>query len=98
VRRRRDGISTPVEHFRHPSHRASVPHGDRRPRRTWKHLTAEEIFTAGWAASGLERELPRSPTNVEALELDYLPPHLIVLGGGYVGLEWAQAYQRFGAG
>jgi len=31
----------------------------------------------------------------EALELDYLPTHLIVLGGGYVGLELAQAYQRF---
>jgi transposase len=30
-RRRRDGISTPVDYFRHPSHRASVPHGDRKP-------------------------------------------------------------------
>jgi pyruvate/2-oxoglutarate dehydrogenase complex dihydrolipoamide dehydrogenase (E3) component len=36
-------------------------------------------------------------TNIEALELDYLPPHLIVLGGGYVGLELAQAYRRFGS-
>jgi pyruvate/2-oxoglutarate dehydrogenase complex dihydrolipoamide dehydrogenase (E3) component len=36
-------------------------------------------------------------TNIEALELDYLPPHLIVLGGGYVGLEFAQAYRRFGS-
>ena len=36
-------------------------------------------------------------TNVEALELDRLPSHLIVLGGGYVGLELAQAYRRFGA-
>jgi len=35
-------------------------------------------------------------TNIEALELDYLPEHLIVLGGGYVGLEFAQAYRRFG--
>ena len=26
-------------------------------------------------------------TNIEALELDYMPQHLIVLGGGYVGLE-----------
>ena len=30
-------------------------------------------------------------TNVEALELDRLPDHLIVIGGGYVGLELAQA-------
>jgi pyruvate/2-oxoglutarate dehydrogenase complex dihydrolipoamide dehydrogenase (E3) component len=36
-------------------------------------------------------------TNIEALELDYVPPHLIVLGGGYVGLELAQAYRRFGS-
>src|SRR6516165_10662494 len=39
----------------------------------------------------------RPLTNIEALELGYLPPHLIVLGGGYVGLELAQAYQRFGS-
>lgn len=36
-------------------------------------------------------------TNIDALELDYLPSHLIVLGGGYVGLELAQAYRRFGS-
>ena len=36
-------------------------------------------------------------THIEALELDRLPAHLIVLGGGYVGLELAQAYRRFGS-
>jgi len=36
-------------------------------------------------------------THVEALELDRLPAHLIVLGGGYVGIEMAQAFQRFGS-
>jgi pyruvate/2-oxoglutarate dehydrogenase complex dihydrolipoamide dehydrogenase (E3) component len=36
-------------------------------------------------------------THVEALELDRLPEHLIVLGGGYVGLELAQAFRRFGS-
>jgi pyruvate/2-oxoglutarate dehydrogenase complex dihydrolipoamide dehydrogenase (E3) component len=39
----------------------------------------------------------RPLTHVEALELDYLPPHLIVIGGGYAGLEFAQAYRRFGS-
>jgi len=39
----------------------------------------------------------RPLTHIEALELDYVPPHLIVLGGGYVGLELAQAYRRFGS-
>ncbi len=36
-------------------------------------------------------------THVEALELDRLPEHVIVLGGGYVGLELAQALRRFGS-
>jgi pyruvate/2-oxoglutarate dehydrogenase complex dihydrolipoamide dehydrogenase (E3) component len=36
-------------------------------------------------------------THVEALELDRLPSHLIVLGGGYVGMEFAQAFVRFGS-
>jgi len=44
---------------------------------------------------GLEAAQPL--THIEALELDYLPQHLIVLGGGYVGLEFAQAYRRFGS-
>jgi pyruvate/2-oxoglutarate dehydrogenase complex dihydrolipoamide dehydrogenase (E3) component len=44
---------------------------------------------------GLEASRPL--THIEALELDYLPSHLIVLGGGYVGLEMAQAYRRFGS-
>jgi pyruvate/2-oxoglutarate dehydrogenase complex dihydrolipoamide dehydrogenase (E3) component len=36
-------------------------------------------------------------THVEALELDAVPEHLIVIGGGYVGLEFAQAMRRFGS-
>ena len=36
-------------------------------------------------------------THIEALELDRLPSHLLVLGGGYVGLEFAQAFVRFGS-
>jgi pyruvate/2-oxoglutarate dehydrogenase complex dihydrolipoamide dehydrogenase (E3) component len=44
---------------------------------------------------GLEAAGPL--TNIELLELDYVPQHLIVLGGGYVGLEMAQAYRRFGS-
>jgi pyruvate/2-oxoglutarate dehydrogenase complex dihydrolipoamide dehydrogenase (E3) component len=36
-------------------------------------------------------------THVELLDLDRLPEHLIVLGGGYVGLELSQAMRRFGA-
>ncbi|CAG9203585.1 Pyruvate/2-oxoglutarate dehydrogenase complex, dihydrolipoamide dehydrogenase (E3) component [Paraburkholderia sabiae] len=36
-------------------------------------------------------------THVEALVLTTLPEHLIVIGGGYIGLEMAQAFQRLGS-
>ena len=39
----------------------------------------------------------RALTHIEVLELDEVPPHLIVLGGGYTGVEMAQAYRRFGS-
>jgi pyruvate/2-oxoglutarate dehydrogenase complex dihydrolipoamide dehydrogenase (E3) component len=44
---------------------------------------------------GLQEAAPL--THIEALELDDLPPHLVVLGGGYTGIELAQAYRRFGS-
>src|SRR5215831_2407383 len=64
-------------------------------------LTADQVFlNLGTHATipdvpGLEAASPL--TNIEALELDHVPPHLIVLGGGYVGLEFGQAYVRFGS-
>jgi pyruvate/2-oxoglutarate dehydrogenase complex dihydrolipoamide dehydrogenase (E3) component len=36
-------------------------------------------------------------THIEGLELDKVPAHLVVLGGGYVGLEFSQAMHRFGS-
>jgi pyruvate/2-oxoglutarate dehydrogenase complex dihydrolipoamide dehydrogenase (E3) component len=36
-------------------------------------------------------------THIEALELDVVPEHLVVIGGGYVGVELAQAMRRFGS-
>jgi pyruvate/2-oxoglutarate dehydrogenase complex dihydrolipoamide dehydrogenase (E3) component len=64
-------------------------------------LTGERVFLN----LGTRATLPpttgladaRPLTHIEALELDRLPSHLIVLGGGYVGLEFAQAYRRFGS-
>jgi pyruvate/2-oxoglutarate dehydrogenase complex dihydrolipoamide dehydrogenase (E3) component len=64
-------------------------------------LAADKVFlNVGTHAAipnvpGLQAAQPL--THVEALELDYLPPHLIVIGGGYSGLELAQAYRRFGS-
>ena len=36
-------------------------------------------------------------TNSSMMDVDFLPPHLIVLGGSYIGLEFAQIYRRFGS-
>jgi pyruvate/2-oxoglutarate dehydrogenase complex dihydrolipoamide dehydrogenase (E3) component len=36
-------------------------------------------------------------TNTSILQLDTIPPHLVVVGGSYIGLEFAQMYRRFGA-
>jgi pyruvate/2-oxoglutarate dehydrogenase complex dihydrolipoamide dehydrogenase (E3) component len=64
-------------------------------------LAANQIFlNLGTHATipdvpGLQAARPL--TNIEALELDRVPPHVIVIGGGYVGLEFAQAYRRFGS-
>jgi pyruvate/2-oxoglutarate dehydrogenase complex dihydrolipoamide dehydrogenase (E3) component len=64
-------------------------------------LTGEQVFLN----LGTRATIPTIPgladaqplTNIELLELDRVPAHLIVLGGGYVGLEFAQAYRRFGS-
>jgi pyruvate/2-oxoglutarate dehydrogenase complex dihydrolipoamide dehydrogenase (E3) component len=64
-------------------------------------LRADRIFLATGthatidAIPGLAQSAPL--THVEALELTVLPEHLLVLGGGFVGLELAQAMRRFGA-
>ncbi len=64
-------------------------------------LSADVVIVS----TGSRATLPEIPglhaaqpmTHVEALELDVVPGHLLVLGGGYVGLEFAQAMARFGS-
>src|SRR3974390_2968261 len=36
-------------------------------------------------------------TNSSMMDVDFVPPHLIILGGSYIGLEFAQMYRRFGS-
>ncbi len=64
-----------------------------------------EISNGGGARLRTRATIPDVPglaaagpmTHVEALNLEQLPEHLVILGGGYVGLEFAQAMRRFGS-
>ncbi|CAG9173929.1 mercuric reductase [Cupriavidus pampae] len=64
-------------------------------------IRAEKVFVnvgtraAMPAIDGLDTV--KAMTHVEALELDYVPSKVIVLGGGYIGIEMAQAFRRFGS-
>ena len=64
-------------------------------------LEAERIFlnTGGRALVPDLPGLDAVPflTNSSMMEVDFLPEHLIVVGGSYIGLEFAQIYRRFGA-
>ena len=69
--------------------------------RTLRILSGDQVFlNVGTRAAipdvpGLKAAKPL--THVEALELDRVPGHIVVLGGGFVGLELAQAMRRFGS-
>jgi len=64
-------------------------------------LTADNIFInvgarpAGPPIDGLDGVPSLNSTSI--MELDEVPEHLLVLGGGYVGLEFAQMFRRFGS-
>ena len=64
-------------------------------------LEADQIFIN----VGARADIPLIPgiqtvpylTNSSMMEVDFLPEHLVILGGSYVGLEFGQMYRRFGS-
>ena len=64
-------------------------------------LEAERIFinVGGRAATPAMPGLDRVPflTNSSMMSLDTVPPHLVIVGGSYVGLEFGQMFRRFGS-
>jgi pyruvate/2-oxoglutarate dehydrogenase complex dihydrolipoamide dehydrogenase (E3) component len=64
-------------------------------------LDADRIFinVGGRALAPSIPSLDQVPylTNSSMMDVDFLPQHLIVLGGSYIGLEFAQVYRRFGS-
>ena len=64
-------------------------------------LSADQIFINVGARAILpemaDARHPRCLTNTTILDLDQIPEHLVVIGGSYIGLEFAQVFRRFGS-
>jgi pyruvate/2-oxoglutarate dehydrogenase complex dihydrolipoamide dehydrogenase (E3) component len=64
-------------------------------------LTAERIFVnvGGRASVPAMPGIDRVPflNNSSMMGVDFVPPHLVVVGGSYIGLEFGQMYRRFGS-
>ena len=75
------------------------------PREVSRRRRGADAPRASSSMSAAARPLPDMPgldqvayfTNSTMLDVDFLPPHLIVVGGSYIGLEFAQIYRRFGS-
>ena len=66
-----------------------------------RRLTAEKIFlnVGGRASTRGIQGVDTVPfwTNSSMMDVDFVPPHLVIVGGSYIGLEFAQMYRRFGS-
>jgi pyruvate/2-oxoglutarate dehydrogenase complex dihydrolipoamide dehydrogenase (E3) component len=68
-------------------------------------LTADKIFIDSGTRAAMPsiagfdhvRSLPNVLDNASIMELDQVPEHLLVLGGGYIGVEFGQMFRRFGS-
>ena len=103
VRRSREGIET----WLRSTERLTVLQGHARftnPRTLSVNdevVSADQIFINVGARAILpdmaDAHHPRCLTNTTILDLDQIPAHLIVIGGSYIGLEFAQVFRRFGS-
>jgi pyruvate/2-oxoglutarate dehydrogenase complex dihydrolipoamide dehydrogenase (E3) component len=74
---------------------AVLPDGSTRQLRGTNVIVSTGTRAALEAIPGLAEAQPL--THIEALELDKVPEHLLVIGGGYIGVELSQAMRRFGS-
>jgi pyruvate/2-oxoglutarate dehydrogenase complex dihydrolipoamide dehydrogenase (E3) component len=91
--RENPGISVYVGHARFVGPK-EVEVGD-------QHLAAEQIFINVGGRADVPRiagiETVPYYTNSSMMAVDFLPEHLVILGGSYIGLEFGQMYRRFGS-
>mgnify|MGYP000008481703 CR=1 FL=1 len=64
-----------------------------------KLLSAPKIFVNVGTRARVPDEVQNIPyfTNSTIMDVDFVPEHLVILGGSYIGLEFAQMYRRFGS-
>jgi len=73
----------------------TLPNGTSRQLRGTNVIVSTGTRAALGAIPGLAEAQPL--THIEALDLDEVPEHLLVIGGGYIGIELSQAMRRFGS-
>lgn len=101
------GFSQGVEHWLRGTANVSVYQGHARFVASHTVQVGDEVLEADrvFINVGARPLVPAMPgldrvsvlTNVTMMDVDFLPDHLIVVGGSYVGLEFGQMYRRFGS-
>jgi pyruvate/2-oxoglutarate dehydrogenase complex dihydrolipoamide dehydrogenase (E3) component len=111
VKARKDGVvrhsSEGLQNWLKGMKNVSVINGHARFTGPRKVAVGERVLEAGrvFINVGGRAMVPELPglkdvphmTNSSVMEVDYLPEHLVIIGGSYIGLEFAQAYRRFGS-
>lgn len=111
VKARKDAISarsnSGVEEWLRGLENCTVIHGHARFQSPRSVVVNEDVFEADriYINVGGRASVPEMPgihevpflTNASMMEVDFLPEHLVIVGGSYVGLEFAQMYRRFGS-
>jgi len=111
VKARKDAVSgrsnKGVEDWLRGTKNCTVIQGHARFQSTNTVVVNDEVLQAGqiFINVGGRASVPDMPgvhevpflTNSSMMDIDFLPEHLIVVGGSYVGLEFAQMYRRFGS-
>ena len=85
------GVTVVLGHARFDSPRSAIVDGER--------LEADAIYINVGGRSVKPEGLPATDylTSESIMDVDFLPEHLIVVGGSYIGLEFGQMYRRFGS-
>jgi len=111
VKARKDEISgrsrTGVEHWLKGMKNCTVHEGHARFVSAHEVTVGEDLLAADriFVNVGGRAVVPEMPgldqvnflTNSSMMEVDFLPPHLVIVGGSYIGLEFGQMFRRFGS-